>query len=109
MSETEARRKPAAKAAREMSSRLKVQSQRPPAYLWGMLCAAEEHVGWDKNAVLHRIVLRKVDGGWQALIKASRGMEKGIAYVNGRSLGDCLELVGLALDDGSLVWKRDHY
>lgn len=91
------------------SSRSKQAYHRPPDYLWRHLVDAEKFIGWNKNAILHRLVFRKLEDGWQAIVKARRGNQFGCAYVNGRTFPDCLELLSLGLAEDSLDWKTDKY
>lgn len=100
---------PSNKLAGEYISRTKRGETSDELRLWHNLLDAPKMIGWDKNAVLTRVILRQVDDGWQAIVKAKRGPLAGVAFVNGASWSDCLKVLSLKIASSGLDWKKDKY
>lgn len=109
MSSSEQKLSEGAKGPLQRKSAPKIFSRRSQEYMWRAFVSAEQQIGWTKNAVLTRIILRKVEDGWQAVVKASRDGEYGVAFVTASSLPALMEVLSLKIDDGELDWKRDKY
>lgn len=90
-------------------SRRKTFASRTPEWLWMALSDAPKHIGWDKNAVVYKMILSEHAGGWRSIIKARRGKEMGVAFLQADTYAQLLELLTLKIADGDLLWRSDKF
>lgn len=87
--------------------RAKVRGSFSPDDAGDLFLDLPKNVGWGENASLTEIRFKDRGHDWQGYVKAERGKEKLIAFVNAKRFEDCV----LALSDwaahGVLNWRKD--
>lgn len=67
----------------------------------------EEAVGWNYNAVLTLVQVKRFRGHWRMVIKAKFNNRPMIAFVHAESYGEACEVTVKLADMHQLVWHTD--
>lgn len=71
--------------------------------------AMEHNLGWQRGAILDMVRFKWTENGCQIMLKAHKGKERGVAFVNAHNLADAIEVTGTWVKEDALKWRRDKY